>query len=262
MDTIKTILKEIWYFLSSKLFLKNFGILVTVGLIGIFCLRMWLGFYTNHGEKVEVVDLRNTHLEEAKEAMNRSKLKLVVSDSFFRVGSEGGVILEQNPLPGSFVKENRSIYVKISKFTPDQVRLEDLPLMYGQEYNNVSRVLSTRFDISSKIIKRKYDSGPPDHILAVYYKGDEVANRYSKRKGVRIDRGGKLEFIVSQSNRLAMQIPNLECKSVSEARLLLSSHKLKLSGIEAKGAIKDTSSAYVVSQFPAFGKGKTLYNGD
>jgi beta-lactam-binding protein with PASTA domain len=262
VEKVKEILREIFLFFSSRIFLKNFGILAALSILLLMIVRLWLSFYTKHNTEVEVEKFINLSFEDGLEVAKESSVRLTVSDSFFRVGSPGGIILEQNPLPGSFVKENRNIYVKVSKHVPDQVRLDDLPLMYGKEYRNISRLLETRYDVSSSISGRRFDKGPPDHILAVYYKGEEVVNRYGRKKNIYVDRGGEMEFLLSQRSVASMNTPDLTCKTLDEAKLILSTYQLELKELKTLGTISDPSSAYVHRQSPSAGNGSTIRNGD
>lgn len=262
MEKLKKILREIFLFLSSRIFLKNFGILAAACLLMLMIVRLWLSFYTNHNDKVQVEKFINLSLNDALQVAEETQVRLTVSDSFFRVGSPGGIILEQNPLPGSFVKENRNVYIKISKFVPDKVSLDDLPLMYGKEFRNISRLLETRYDIRTSIVKRQFDKGPPDHILAVYYNGEEVVNRYRRKKDVQVDRGGKLEFLLSQRSVARMPTPDVTCKTLEEAKLILNTYQLKLKKLGGLGVISDSMRAYVHRQSPAAGQGSTIRNGD
>ena len=71
---------------------------------------LWLRIYTNHGQKLELPDYRNMSVEEARIDAQKKSFELIVNDSLFRVGTPGGIILNQNPEAGSKVKENRKVY--------------------------------------------------------------------------------------------------------------------------------------------------------
>ena len=57
-----------------------------------------------------------------------------MNDSVHIVGRQGGMIINQNPKSGSLVKENRKIYVTVTKYNPDKLTLKDLPVLYGADF--------------------------------------------------------------------------------------------------------------------------------
>ena len=107
--------KGIYHYVFSKLFLKHILILAATVLISIGLINVWLRFYTNHGQKIQVPDVINLHASEGQSTLLKSGLDFDINDSVFVVGQKGGIILNQNPAGGAFVKENRKLYVTITK---------------------------------------------------------------------------------------------------------------------------------------------------
>lgn len=73
--------------------------------------------YTRHGQAIQVPDLTNILYEDAREVLDRLDLKIVEEAKKFDTSNEFpiGVVMSQNPRPGSFVKKGRRIYVIVSK---------------------------------------------------------------------------------------------------------------------------------------------------
>ncbi|HMR88851.1 MAG TPA: PASTA domain-containing protein, partial [Saprospiraceae bacterium] len=88
-------------YIKSKLFLKQllfiFGLLFLI----IFLAQLLLKVYTNHGQKLELPKYIGKNIDDAKEAADDASFEIVVNDSIFIVGKEGGIITDQNPKPGS-----------------------------------------------------------------------------------------------------------------------------------------------------------------
>jgi len=100
---------------------------------------LWLKAYTNHGQKLELDDYVGVHYQKATKDSKKESFELIVKDSIHKVGQPGGLIIAQNPPGGSLVKENRKIYVDITKYNPDEIALESLSAMYGTQYNSKVR---------------------------------------------------------------------------------------------------------------------------
>jgi len=224
-----------------------FVVMVFVGVL------LWLKVYTNHGQKLELPDYKKMQVSKAKADAKNKSFEIIVNDSLFRVGVPGGQILTQNPVAGSLVKENRKVYVDISRYNATVNMLADLPMMYGREYNSVKRSLE-HLEINSTIARYKHDIGEPDHILEVYYNNKLVDGKNGKTPNVEIETGGTLEFVLSKREGGSSQIPNLVCKRLRAVKFILNKSYLKLGDIEKRGAIEldKMDSTFVVSQFPPY----------
>ncbi len=222
---------------------------------------LWLKAYTNHGQKLELKNYIGINYKKAAKDAAKQSFELIVKDSIHKVGQPGGLIIAQNPKGGSTVKENRKIYVDITKYRPDEIALESLSDMYGRNFESKKNELSY-LDINSKIKGYEQDSGEPDHILQVWYEGKMIAGRNGRKKGIKIKKGGTLEFVLSKQDGGQVNLPDLVCKQYGELAFLLGVYKLKLGAVEHQGAITNRESAYVISQFPPFSEGKTVNMGD
>lgn len=212
---------------------------------------MWLKFYTNHGQKLQMVDFKNKKLEDAYELADDKTFQLIVIDSLFVIGKEGNIIIDQNPKTGDLVKEGRKVYVTVTKSNPDKIFVSELPALYGNDFAQKSLELKNR-GILSKIKSKKYDPGDPNHILEVFYNGELIIDQTIVKKDVAIDKGSTLEFVISNKTDGEILIPDLNCLTLSEADFMLSGNQLLLGEITYKGSTKDSSSVYIIDQLPAY----------
>jgi beta-lactam-binding protein with PASTA domain len=238
-------------------FFKKYPILKHLALAfafitGLVLLTMlWLRLYTNHGEKLIMPTLLNKNIYDAAELAEDRSFQVIVFDSIFKLGVPGGTVLSQNPAGGSEVKSGRKVYVTITKYTPDKIKVKDLPILYGNDFNQKMNELEYR-GLKSKIIGRKYDPGEPNHILEVYYKGELIISQNIIKSNQEISKGHELEFVVSDKGSGEVVIPQLECLTLLEAEFLLDGSKLILGDVQERGTISDRSSAYILSQEPVF----------
>lgn len=102
-------------FISSKVFLKQIGLAVVAIIVLVIIITQWLRITTNHGEFIVVPDLTHKSLREAKTIVDNADLRIEVTDSAdYDPDTMRFAILTQEPKPGSKVKQDRKIMVKIN----------------------------------------------------------------------------------------------------------------------------------------------------
>jgi len=244
-------------FIVSKAFLKQLLFILAFLVIVIVSLMIWLNVYTNHGQELVLPDYRDVHIDEAQKDAKKKKFVIVVDDSTHIVGRKGGEIFDQNPKPNSKVKENRKIYVTTTKYKPDKIKLSDLPILYGRNYDSKKRELNT-LQIKTSIKDYKYDPFEPNHILEAHYKGQQIVSKERKVPDIEIEKGGTIEFVLSKKSGGTIELPNLRCMTLEQAIFMLESTNLQLGAIRENGVITNASTGYVVNQNPSYGPGASI----
>lgn len=221
----------------------------------------WLRLYTNHGQQLELRDYVGMAYKDAAKDADKQTFEMIVKDSIHKVGKPGGIILSQNPPGGSLVKENRKLYVDITKYTADEIALSGLSVMYGRQYS--SKVLELEgLDIKSKVRGYEHDAGEPDHILEVWYNNRLIDGESGRKSGVKIKKGDTLEFVLSKTDGGEVQIPDLVCMQYNEVGFLMPYTKVSIGAVEQMGAITNKEKAYVIAQDPPFEKGRKIRMGE
>ncbi len=106
---------SLFQYLKSKEFLRTFISVIVIVLILLFGLIKWLDHYTKHDEKIKVPKLEQLSLSETQKTLQELKLNFVVIDSAsFNPKFPPKSVIEQNPIAGDFVKENRKIYLTLN----------------------------------------------------------------------------------------------------------------------------------------------------
>ena len=251
--------KEMGYFLSSLFFLKNFAMMIATIVGFVLIMFWWMRCYTNHGESLQVHDYVGMDLKSAIKKANSRSFEIVVSDSIFIVDRAPNVVLAQNPKPLSRVKENRRIYLTVTKNKADLVTLPDLAGSddYGQ-YTKKLRMMDVKFTIKERIFNNQYEENT---ILHFFHDGEKITGKKLK-KGVKVPKGSTLEFVVTEKGGGYVEIPDLICKKFSEAEFLISGMQLNLGKINKDGTITNQSSAYVWRQFPTYEPSETMRMGE
>lgn len=230
-------------------FLKNFGKMLLF-LLGLFlALTWWMRCYTNHGEAYTVENYMDMKVQDAVKKIEKGGFRYVLTDSIFIIDTEPGIVLDQNPKLGEQVKEGRRIYLTISKSNPDEVSLPSLVGNYDyDQYVKKLKLLNIRASIKEQVFSNKLE---PNSILYMYY-GDRKITQSDINDGVKVPMGAVLEFVVTTRSGGKVDVPNLVCKTYSEAEFLITASGLKLGAVSGVPGADNLDDTYVTSQFPDF----------
>ena len=186
--------KEVWYFISSAFFLRNFAGMVATLLLFLALIFWWLKCYTNHGESLQVPHYTGLKLEEVIRKADDRNLRIQVMDSTWIEGMQPGLVLEQNPLPFARVKENRTIYLKITKQDPEDVILPSLVGSY--DYDQYANRLS-RKGLKATVRERVFDNKLEPNTILHFFFGDEKITETMVNDGYKVPQGSVLEFVIT-----------------------------------------------------------------
>jgi Uncharacterized protein conserved in bacteria len=256
MSKVKSIARGIWYFLSSRIFLINLLILFLLAGTMVFLTLNWMKSYTKHGSSLNVPKFVGMDIEEAQQLGKDKKLNLLVVDSStYNPKVKGGVILEQSPSPTAKVKEQRSVYLTITKYIPNNVVLPDLVGNY--DATNYARKLQ-RKGLKSQIAKKVFDANQqPNTILYIIIDGQKYTDD-DISKGVSIAEGKVVDLIVTEQGGTFTDLPDIKCLSYSEAKFIIDSYNLNLGSVINDATVKDQKQAYVWKQRPSYSNGGTV----
>lgn len=163
----------------KNIYVKNLLIAVLIFLVLVFAILSWLKVYTQHGEAVEVPDVKGLQLEKAEAFFTSKDLFFQVIDSTFSKSAIPGSILETVPPIGAKVKKGRTIYLKINSFTAQLITVPDVKDLsqrqaFGMSYivgihdTNVFSFRSVQALIAAFVIARLRWIVYPDNSGIVY----------------------------------------------------------------------------------------------
>ncbi len=259
MSKLRNVGREIYCFLTSGIFIRNFiGISMFVG-ICLFLLSMWMKWYTNHNEEYEVHDYVGLDYNDARQMAEDRSFTMSIVDSIFLLGKKANVVLEQDPKANAMVKENRTVYVTISKSDPDEKLLPDLA-GGNDDYFQYQRKLK-RLGISTKIKSKKFRSKLAENtILEVWYKDKNVTS--TLEAGVYAEMGTEVEFVLSERMSTTVAVPDLSCKKFTEAEFIINNYNLNVGSVIDDPSVTNRGSAYILRQVPRYSQNATMQVGD
>lgn len=157
-------------FLLSKAFLKQLALAVVVLIALIFAVLKWLDYSTNHGSFVTVPDLAGKSVAAAQIELKDNTLRMEIQDSAnFNPNYPKYSVIEQYPLAGSQVKEDRKIYLILN---PSGYRKVEVPLVVGRTFRQAKPTLEA---IGFEVGDISYiDDIAKDEVLSISFEGHPI----------------------------------------------------------------------------------------
>jgi eukaryotic-like serine/threonine-protein kinase len=196
---------------TSRIILLQIIIAAGILFLLIFLTLKGLEIYTRHGQSNPVPDFRGMSQAEAGKVARHHQMRIEVTDSVFIETAPAGAIVDQIPVPGHGVKENRTIFVSINSAQPEMVILPQLTdISYRQ-----AQVLIENSGLEVGNISFR----PSEyHNLVLEVQKDSVR----VRSGQKIPKGSRLDIVLGRSQGNASTIlPDLTGLTAEEAEQLL-----------------------------------------
>ncbi|WP_321828070.1 PASTA domain-containing protein [Maribacter dokdonensis] len=178
-------MRNFFNFLKSKTFLIQLGLAVLVLIITIFLVLRYLNSTTNHGEFVEVPDFSKKSVMEMRKSIEEAGLRYEVLDSAnYNPDYPRFSIIEQNPMAGSKVKENRKVYFTVN---PSGYKKVTVPQIIQVTKRNASSMLKA---VGLDVQRVTYiDELGKDMVYRIKFKGKDI------KPGDKLPKTSKIELI-------------------------------------------------------------------
>lgn len=201
---------------------------------------MFIKIYARQGQEYELPDVVGSHIEEFQ-ANNPLELDIVVMDSIFRPGQEGGLILTQDPKPGTMVKQGRKIYITMTAYTPEDAVLPELAGLTVRQA--VSELMSEGLEVG----KLTFVEDPYKNIIV-----DQTCKGKTIYAGQQIERGSVVDLIVGIGDSSGRSVvPFAIGKTRDKVRRDILSASLNV-GREHFNGVKHRETAVVYRQEPDY----------
>ncbi|TNJ45726.1 PASTA domain-containing protein [Tamlana fucoidanivorans] len=155
-------------FLTSKTFLKQIILAVAALVVLCFLILKYLNVSTNHGDFETVPELKGKSIEVAEVELADNNLVMKIQDSAnYNPDYPKYSVIEQEPVAGAKVKENRKIYITLN---PSGYRKMNIP--DGLIDRTLRQVKPTLEALGFKVGKLTYvDNIGKDIVLKLSHKG-------------------------------------------------------------------------------------------
>lgn len=212
---------------------------------------LWMMSYTDHGETIEIPNLKGKMYKQATLQLEKLKLRVAIMDSVFDVEKPKGSILEQNPAEGARVKENRTVYVTLNAFQAPQVTvpyLKDASLRQATAMLEVVGLTVGTTTYRPDIAKNA--------ILGYSFRGE------NGKRGMQVPYGSKIDLVVGNGlTGEEIEMPCFYGLTLKEAHNKLREFSLALGAEVFDKTVSDSIEARVYKQTPNFVNGGTINKG-
>jgi len=226
-------------YLKTRQFRVNLLLIVATIVVVVMAAFYSLDFYTRHGSGIPVPQLKGLQIEKAMDILKEQGFDYKI-DSAYVLDQPPGAVLEQDPDPGTNVKENRTIYLTVVTRIAPPVALPDLtPYTYREA---VATLANYGLKVGDTIYKPDIAR---DHVLEMRYRGAPIA------AGTKIPKGSRLDLVLGNGEGAGeVDIPDFINQDLDEAKFVISHNGLTLGTVTYQGAITDSSSVVIVQQTP------------
>jgi len=198
-------------FFKTRTFKVNALAAVGITIFLIVFIIVFLRIFTNHGDSVEIPDLKGKSTSEVARILDLKDLRFEIRDSVYSIDTPPGTVLDQFPKPGMKVKENRIIFLTLCALSQEQIPMPQLTdISYRQATNLIESSGLKAGSVSYK------QSEFPGLVL------EQKVNGRTVRRGEMIPKGSVVDLILgSDSDGTTGQVPELFGKNLTEARSTL-----------------------------------------
>lgn len=251
IEKTKTFANEAWLFVSSKIFLFNAGKIMGI-VAGLLFLTFWgIKCFSRHGDSMQVGKYTERNVKEVIRDAESKGFEIIITDSLYKEGFPADLVLEQNPVPNSLVKEGRTIYLKITKAAGDLIQLPDIA---GRDeiafYLRNLEMLGVKAGKIDTVLDANLTDGTIKQVLV---RGQDVTAILGGVPGVKVPQGSSVDFVISKRQSDEAEVPDLVGKTADECSLFLESVGLLLGTVTPDGTVTNQNTARVKKTEPAAG---------
>ena len=178
-------------FLTSKVFFKQVALAIVALIIFTFLVMQWLKSTTNHGDFVEVPDLKGKTLETVQIEIDDNDLRMEIQDSAnYNPKYPKYSVIEQYPLAGTKVKEDRKIYLVLN---PSGYRKVAVPNIVRRTFRQAKPTLEA---LGFEVGKISYsDDIGKDEVLSIKCDGQPI------KAGDMLPITSKIDLVLGNGNK-------------------------------------------------------------
>jgi Uncharacterized protein conserved in bacteria len=237
---------------TSKRILKNLLIFAVVIAFLIAIVMASLNKYTHHDSVITVPDVSSLTVSEAAPFFEKKGLRYKVVDSVRIVGMLPGAIIEQKPIPGAHVKDNRIIFLTINASSEERIVLPDVKDCSQRQA--VATLEAAGFRVSDiSYMPSEYR----DLVLGVTYRGKSLP------AGYKLPKGSSVTLVVGESStdEGLIVVPTLHGLYLDEANVTAHSSNLNIGEIHYQPVPKSSEDAktyQIYKQSPITGSSTSM----
>lgn len=203
-----------------------------------------LGIFTRHGKVIEVPDMTNISVAEARQIASDAGVRIEVVDSVFVRRMAKGAVYRQSPKAGASVKSGRRVMLTINAVNAKKV---SMPNLVGYSMRQAKAELSSKGLNLGKLIY--VEDIATNYVLKQQYRGRDIS------QGSEVESGSNIDLVVglNPSDNVTI-IPNVVGLKYVRAVDAIHDNSLNISKLVFDSSVKnytDSLNAVVTRQNPA-----------
>ena len=153
------------------------------GVIVVFIAYMALGWFTHHGENINMPNLKGVKTEQALATLVELELRTMIIDSVYNGDLNKNTIAKQDPEAGTNVKEGRIVYLTINSLEEPKA---SVPQLVDKSFTLGRALLKSRGLMLGQVMY-VYDSIGHNLIIEQRFEGSSIETGAKLSKGSAID---------------------------------------------------------------------------
>ena len=227
--------------LTNKKFYLNIGVAVVLFILIMLFVLMSLKWWTRHGESTPLPDFVGLHIEDLEQFAKQNHLNYMITDSVYNDTLSKGMIVLQDPYPGSGVKKGRTIYVTVVSSLPESVVVPNVVNL------SVRQAVSLIYSNDLTINKIDFVSGFDKNAVQ-----KQLVDGVAVEPGTKLNKYTAVTLVVSKGDHsTSNKVPNLKGLTKREAMQRLQQNSFNVGNII--GDNEKNNRLIVISQIPAPG---------
>ena len=211
-----------------------------ISLVILMIVFIVIKIYARQGKEYELPDVVGTNIADLR-ADNPLDLDVVILDSIFRPGVEGGQILTQDPKGGTAVKRGRKLYITITAYTAEASVLPELAGL------TVRQAVSELHNCGLEVGKLKFVEDPYKNTVI-----DQTCKGKAIYAGQQIERGSVIDLIIGMGDGTGSSVvPFVIGRTADKARRDIIAASLNV-GREHFRGVKNKTTAVIYKQEPDY----------
>lgn len=217
-------------------------ILLAIALVFIILfLFLWsLGFVTRHGKTLTIPSVTGQSLQDAQKFLEEKGFETEIQDSVFVDTAAPLSVLRQFPEADAVVKENRTVYLTITRAVAPTI---DMPNLEGMSFRNAEMILR-QYGLKLEDTTFRPDFAK-NAVLEQQYNGDRI------KPGTKIRMGSGISLVLGSGLGLdEFSVPDMFGLTLNDARAYLDANGLNLGAAVFDPDVRDSANAFVYRQSP------------
>lgn len=217
-------------------------ILLAIALIfTLLFIFLWsLGLVTRHGKTLTIPSVNGKSLAEAQKLLEERGFEIEIQDSVFVDTLAPLSVLRQFPEADAVVKQNRTVYLTISRAIAPTI---DMPNLEGMSFRNAEMVLRQYgLNLEDTVFRPDFAKNA---VLEQQYDGSRI------KPGTKIRMGSEISLVLGSGlGEDEFSVPDMFALTFGDAKTYLEANGLNLGAAVFDPDVRDSANAFVYRQSP------------